>query len=127
MAVTIARPSVPEVSMWIDPSDQTEGQLHQVQRVGETLQITSHARGGLGHVQGIRWNISGDTGLVSAGRIDKDTPPLTTPGRTSKSSAMDISSHMFQIEIHGGPDRLFRQKGDPRPVRYVAYGLFVFS
>jgi hypothetical protein len=41
------------------------------------------------------WNISGDVGLVSAGRIDKDTPPLTTPGHTSKSSAMDISSHIF--------------------------------
>ncbi len=40
-------------------------------------------------------NISGDVGLVSAGRIDKDTPPLTTPGHTSKSSAMDISSHIF--------------------------------
>ena len=41
------------------------------------------------------WNISGDVGLVSAGRIDKDTPPLTTPGHTSRSSAMDISSHIF--------------------------------
>jgi len=40
-------------------------------------------------------NISGNVGLVSAGRINKDTPPLTTPGHTSKSSAMDISSHMF--------------------------------
>ena len=37
-------------------------------------------------------NISGNMGLVSAGRIDKDTPPLTTPSHTSKSSAMDISS-----------------------------------
>jgi hypothetical protein len=37
--------------------------------------------------------ISGDMGLVSAGRIDKDTPPLTTPSHTSKSSTMDISPH----------------------------------
>ena len=41
------------------------------------------------------WNISGNVGLVSAGRINKDTPPLTTPSHTSKSSAMDISSHIF--------------------------------
>ena len=41
------------------------------------------------------WDISGDMGLVSAGRINKDTPPLTTPSHTSKSSAMDISSHTF--------------------------------
>ncbi len=40
-------------------------------------------------------NISGDVGLVSAGRVDKDTPPRTTPSHTSKSSAMDISSHIF--------------------------------
>ena len=46
-------------------------------------------------VDGGIWNISGDVGLVSAGRIDKDTPPLTTPSHTSKSSAMDISSHIF--------------------------------
>src|ERR1700731_2453361 len=46
-------------------------------------------------VDWILWNISGNVGLVSAGRINKDTPPLTTPGHTSKSSAMDISSHMF--------------------------------
>ena len=37
--------------------------------------------------------ISGNMGLVSAGRIDKDTPPLTTPSHTSKSSTMDISPH----------------------------------
>ena len=54
------------------------------------------------------WNISGDVGLVSAGRINKDTPPLTTPGHTSRSSAMDISPHIFQIEIHGGLDERFR-------------------
>src|SRR5437879_5678645 len=62
------------------------------------------------------WNISGDVGLVSAGRINKDTPPLTTPGRTSRSSTMDISSHIFQIEIHEEPDIRFRVPGDPRPV-----------
>ena len=38
---------------------------------------------------------SGDTGLVSAGRTNKGTPPLTTPGHTSKSSAMDVSPHIF--------------------------------
>ena len=43
----------------------------------------------------ILWNISGNVGLVSAGRINKDTPPLTTPSHTSKSSAMDISSYIF--------------------------------
>ena len=48
-------------------------------------------------------NISGDVGLVSAGRINKDTPPLTTPGHTSKSSAMDISSHMFKLKSTGSP------------------------
>ena len=37
-------------------------------------------------------------GLVSAGRIDKDTPPLTTPSHTSKSSTMDISSHIFKLK-----------------------------
>src|SRR5204862_4357116 len=62
------------------------------------------------------WNISGDVGLVSAGRINKDTPPLTTPGHTSRSSAMDISAHIFQIEIHEEPDIRFRLPGDPRPV-----------
>ena len=40
-------------------------------------------------------DISGNVGLVSAGRINKDTPPLTTPSYTSKSSAMDTSSHIF--------------------------------
>jgi hypothetical protein len=40
-------------------------------------------------------DISGNMGLVSAGRINKDTPPLTTPSYTSKSSAMDTSSHIF--------------------------------
>jgi hypothetical protein len=69
--------------------------------------------------RGIR-DISGDAGLVSAGRIDKDTPPLTTPGRTSKSSAMDISSHTFQIAFHGAPDGRFRPSGGPRPVRRTA-------
>ena len=49
----------------------------------------------LGHLRDGTWNISGDMGLVSAGRINKDTPPLTTPSHTSKSSAMDISSHIF--------------------------------
>jgi hypothetical protein len=44
---------------------------------------------------GLAWNISGDMGLVSAGRINKDTPPLTTPSHTSKSSAMDTSSYIF--------------------------------
>ena len=43
----------------------------------------------------LAWNISGDMGLVSAGRINKDTPPLTTPSHTSKSSAMDTSSYIF--------------------------------
>jgi len=62
------------------------------------------------------WNISGDVGLVSAGRINKDTPPLTTPGRTSRSSTMDISSHIFQIEIHEGLDVRFHTSSDPRPV-----------
>ena len=46
-------------------------------------------------VDKVIWNISGDVGLVSAGRINKDTPPLTTPSHTSKSSAMDISSYIF--------------------------------
>lgn len=55
------------------------------------------------------WNISGDVGLVSVGRIDKDTPPLTTPSHTSKSSAMDISSHIFLIEIHGATHGRFRR------------------
>src|ERR1700734_726942 len=46
-------------------------------------------------VDDLAWNISGDVGLVSAGRINKDTPPLTTPSHTSKSSAMDTSSYIF--------------------------------
>ena len=74
------------------------------------------------------WNISGDTGLVSAGRIYKDTPPLTTPGHTSKSSAMDISSHIFQIEIHGG-GRQTLPSTPHAPARHDARpeGLSVFS
>src|ERR1700734_1531736 len=47
------------------------------------------------HVDDLAWNISGDLGLVSTGRINKDTPPLTTPSHTSKSSAMDTSSFIF--------------------------------
>ena len=46
-------------------------------------------------IDGTIWNISGNVGLVSVGRIDKDTSPLTTPSHTSKSSAMDISSYIF--------------------------------
>ena len=61
-------------------------------------------------------DISGNMGLVSAGRIDKDTPPLTTPSYTSKSSAMDTSSHIFQIIIHEVTQRRFRPKDNPRLV-----------
>src|SRR5277367_6551295 len=61
-------------------------------------------------------NISGDVGLVSAGRINKDTPPLTTPGHTSKSSAMDISSHIFESEIHEANHKHFRKWFCPRLV-----------
>ena len=79
---------------------------------------------GLGHLRDRTWNISGDMGLVSAGRINKDTPPLTTPSHTSKSSAMDISSHIFQIEIHGATQRRFRRGRGPtsydmRPEAYL--------
>jgi hypothetical protein len=49
--------------------------------------------------------------LVSAGRINKDTPPLTTPSHTSKSSAMDISSHIFEVVIH----REVQGRFHPRP------------
>ena len=78
----------------------------------------------LGHLRDRTWNISGDMGLVSAGRINKDTPPLTTPSHTSKSSAMDISSHIFQIEIHGATQRRFRRGRGPtsydmRPEAYL--------
>jgi hypothetical protein len=59
------------------------------------------------------WDISGNVGLVSAGRINKDTPPLTTPGYTSKSSAMDTSSHIFQIIIHKETQRHFRPRVSP--------------
>lgn len=45
--------------------------------------------------RGLSLDTSGDTGLVSAGRTDKGTPPLTTPGHSSKSSAMDVSPHIF--------------------------------
>ena len=69
-----------------------------------------------GHVLDGAWDISGNSGLVSEGRINKDTPPLTTPGHTSKSSAMDISSHIFQIVIHGHTPRHFRPEA--RPARY---------
>ena len=85
-----------------------------------TLQMTTWGnrfqRGPWTSVQGGHWNISGDVGLVSAGRIDKDTPPLTTPGHTSRSSTMDISSYIFQIEIHGGLDVRFHAPSDPRPL-----------
>jgi hypothetical protein len=65
-------------------------------------------------------DISGNVGLVSAGRIDKNTPPLTTPGHSSKSSAMDISSHIFQIDIHGGSNRCFHRPDGPHLVRCMA-------
>jgi hypothetical protein len=73
----------------------------------------------------IIWNISGDVGLVSAGRIDKDTSPLTTPGHTSKSSAMDISSYIFWIEIHEALEGRFHPSRDPHPVWCEARGLSV--
>ena len=57
--------------------------------------------------------ISGNSGLVSAGRIDKDTPPLTTPSHASKSSAMDISSRAFKVVIHGEDPRIFRPRPSP--------------
>src|ERR1700721_1346812 len=104
-------------------------------RTGVTLQMYSRGRRKkniqLRHsTAGVEipgWNISGDVGLVSAGRINKDTPPLTTPGHTSRASAMDISSHIFQIGIHGAPGRLFRPTGDPRPVRYEAQRAYLYS
>ena len=58
-------------------------------------------------------DISGDMGLVSAGRINKNTPLLTTPSHTSKSSTMDISSHIFQIDMHRGSDPLFHGPDGP--------------
>ena len=58
--------------------------------------------------------------LVSAGRINQDTPPLTTLSRTSKSSAMDTSSHTFEIMIRRGDPRRFRPESDLRLVRYEA-------
>ena len=73
-------------------------------------------------VEGVAWNISGDAGLVSAGRIDKDTPPLTTPGRASKSSAMDISSRTFLVGIRGAAAGPFRPTVGLRPVRPGARG-----
>ena len=51
--------------------------------------------------------------LVSAGRIDKDTPPLTTLSHTSKSSAMDISSHIFGVVIHGEVHGCFHLRPGP--------------
>lgn len=81
---------------------------------------------GLNSLSPLTWNISGNTGLVSAGRINKDTPPLTTPGHTSKSSAMDISSHIFQIAIRGATHRRFRLRGDPHLMRLGPEGLSVF-
>jgi hypothetical protein len=72
------------------------------------------------------WIYRPSTGLVSEGRIDKDTPPLTTPGQTSKSSAMDISPHIFQIAIRRAAQRLLRPSTSPDLVRYEARSLFVF-
>jgi hypothetical protein len=66
-------------------------------------------------LQGFR-DISGNMGLVSAGRINKDTPPLTTPSYTSKSSAMDTSSHIFQIVIHEATKGSFHPRETPRLV-----------
>src|SRR5271168_5601962 len=62
------------------------------------------------------WNISGNMSLVSEGRINWDTPPLTTLSHTSKSSAMDISSHIFQIVIRKGGPKRFRNGPDLRLV-----------
>jgi hypothetical protein len=62
-------------------------------------------------------DISGDVGLVSAGRIDKDTPPLTTPGHTSRSSAMDTSSHTFQIAFRRGPRGTLPSSGGSPPCK----------
>jgi hypothetical protein len=71
-------------------------------------------------------DISGDKGLVSAGRIDKDTPPRTTPRRTSKSSAMDTPSHMFEVELRGRPGARFRGPS-VRPVPTLARGAYSCS
>lgn len=60
-----------------------------------TLQMKSFPNHTIDSIDDMAWNISGDMGLVSAGRINKDTPPLTTPSHTSKSSAMDTSSYIF--------------------------------
>ena len=61
---------------------------------GSFWEIIPHATFDTG-IEWCIWNISGNVGLVSVGRINKDTPPLTTPSHASKSSAMDISSHIF--------------------------------
>jgi hypothetical protein len=71
-------------------------------------------------------DISGDKGLVSAGRIDKDTPPLTTPRRASKSSAMDTPSHMFEVEVRDRPGPRFRVPA-VRPVPTLARGAYSCS
>jgi hypothetical protein len=96
-----------------------------------TLQMTPQdvrRRPSTQRIERLHWSISGDTGLVSAGRIDKDTPPLTTPGHTSRSSAMDISSHIFQITIHGGPwPTLPPARPSPPSMTRGPEGLSVFS
>ena len=75
----------------------------------------------------MHWNISGNMSLVSAGRINQDTPPLTTPSRTSKSSAMDTSSHTFEIVIRRGATERFRLEANLRLVRCKAKKAYLYS
>jgi len=76
--------------------DQTHPRGHQKALSNDPrCGLKSTPNGLIDRIDPTFWNISGNMGLVSAGRVDKDTPPLTTPSHTSKSSAMDISSHIF--------------------------------
>jgi hypothetical protein len=70
-------------------------------------------------------DISGNMGLVSAGRINKDTPPLTTPSYTSKSSAMDTSSHIFEIVIHRATREALPPQGESLSCMTQGQSLFV--
>ena len=77
-------------------SSQTSESLpvkHQTSAKGHEIKFLPDGRT-FNAVHTVR-DISGNVGLVSAGRINKDTPPLTTPSYTSKSSAMDTSSYIF--------------------------------
>ena len=73
------------------------------------------------------FGISGNMGLVSAGRIDKDTPPLTTPSHASKSSTMDISPHDILNWNPSRTSQILPSERQPRPLMIHGTMAYLYS